>query len=116
MKLFSAMAVLLSCQLSSATAATAPTSATARTSEYRMSGTKALHPSKIRDDGFYTYIEWPSNAELPAVFSRASDGREVIAEGVMMDDVYVLDRVHAVLIFRIDRQTATASRRAKRHE
>lgn len=84
------------------------------TSEYRLSGARALYPSKIRDDGYYTYIEWPSNAELPAVFSRASDGSEVIAEGVMMDDEYVLDRVHTVLVFRIDRQTATASRRTKR--
>ena len=50
------------------------------------------------------------------MFGRGSDGSEVIAEGVMMDDAYVLDRVHAVLIFRIDRQVATASRRAKRRE
>jgi type IV secretion system protein VirB9 len=81
-----------------------------------LGGAKALRPSKIRDDGFYTYIEWPENAELPAVFSRGSDGSEVVAEGVMMGDDYVLDRVHSLLIFRIDRQAATASRRAKGHE
>jgi len=84
--------------------------------EYRLVGAKALYPSKIWDDGHYTYIEWPTNAELPAVFSRGSDGAEVIAEGVMMGDDYVLDRVHTLLIFRIDRQVATASRRVKRHE
>lgn len=97
--------------------ATSPLAASkpiAQTIEYRLSGAKALYPSKIRDDGFYTYIEWPSNAELPAVFSRASDGSEVVAEGVMMGDDYVLDRVHTLLVFRIDRQVATASRRTKR--
>ena len=116
MRLFFAVAVLLVCQMPSAIASAVPAQPTAPKSEYRLSGTKALYPSKIRDDGFYTYIEWPENAELPAVFSRGSDGSEVIAEGLMMGDDYVLDRVHTVLVFRIDRQTATASRRAKRHE
>ena len=116
MKLLFAVALLLVGEMQGAIAAAAPAQPTTQASEYRLSGTKALYPSKIRDDGFYTYIEWPSNAELPAVFGRGSDGSEVIAEGVMMDDAYVLDRVHAVLIFRIDRQVATASRRAKRRE
>lgn len=84
--------------------------------EYRIDGAKALRPSKIVDDGYYTYIEWPSEAELPAVFGRGSDGQEVVAEGKMMGDEYVLDRVHSFLIFRIDRQAATARRQAKRRE
>lgn len=96
------------------TTAPAPARPIPQESEYRLSGAKALFPSRIRDDGYYTYIEWPLNAELPAVFSRASDGSEVIAEGVMMGDDYVLDRVHALLVFRIDRQVATASRRMRR--
>lgn len=106
----------LSFSTMSAASAAAPVQSAAVASEYRLNGSKALYPSKIRDDGFYTYIEWPENAELPAVFSRGSDGREVIAEGAMMGDAYVLDRVHTVLIFRIDQQMATARRRAKRHE
>ena len=97
-------------------AAQAATHTAVQPVEYRLGGAKALYPSKIWDDGHYTYIEWPTNAELPAVFSRGSDGAEVIAEGVMMGDDYVLDRVHTLLIFRIDRQVASATRRAKRHE
>lgn len=85
-------------------------------SEYRIGGAKALRPSKIWDDGHYTYIEWPVAAELPAVFTRGSDGMEVVAEGIMMGEEYVLDRVHSFLIFRIDRQAATARRQAARHE
>ena len=81
-------------------------------SHYRVSGAMALRPSKIWDDGYYTYIEWPNEAELPAIFSRGSDGQEVLAEGSMMGDEYVLDRVHSFLIFRIDRSAATARRQA----
>lgn len=84
--------------------------------EYRIDGAKALRPSRILDDGYYTYIEWPDEAELPAVFSRGSDGQDVVAEGKMMGDEYVLDRVHSFLIFRIDRQSATARRQAKHRE
>ncbi len=83
-------------------------------SSYRMSGAAALRPARIWDDGFYTYIEWPESSELPAVFSKGSDGKEVIAEGAMIGDAYVLDRVHANLIFRIGTQVAGARRRAAR--
>lgn len=77
---------------------------------YRLSGAAALRPSRIWDDGYFTYIQWPESAELPAVFSRGSDGREVIAEGTMIGEAYVLDRVHDNLIFRIDSQVAGARR------
>jgi len=80
--------------------------------QYRVGGATALRPSKIWDDGYYTYVAWPKEAELPAVFSRGSDGQEVLAEGRMMGDEYVLDRVHSYLIFRIDRSVATARRQA----
>lgn len=87
----------------------APT-AQVSSASYRLSGAAALRPSRIWDDGYFTYIQWPETAELPAVFSRGSDGREVIAEGMMMGEAYVLDRVHDNLIFRIDSQVAAARR------
>lgn len=87
-----------------------PPTAQASKASYRLSGAAALRPSKIWDDGYFTYIEWPETAELPAVFSRGSDGREVIAEGMMLGEAYVLDRVHDTLIFRIDAQVAGARR------
>jgi type IV secretion system protein VirB9 len=79
---------------------------------WRLGGDRALRPEQIWDDGYYTYIIWPDRADLPAIFSRGRDGREVVAEGTMIEGRYVLDQVHALLVFRIDRASATARRRA----
>lgn len=81
---------------------------------YKLSGPTALRPSQIWEDGGRTYIVWPAESELPAVFSIGPDGREMLANGGMRDGRYVLDRVHALLVFRIDRSIATAKRTAAR--
>lgn len=80
---------------------------------YRVSGSPALRPAKIWDDGRQTYIVWSPEVELPAVFSIGSDGREVITDGQMRNGQYVLDRVHSTLVFRIDRASASAKRKSK---
>lgn len=81
---------------------------------YRIGGASALRPAQIWDDGSHTYIVWPADSELPAVFSIGSDGREVLADGQMREGRYVLDRVHSSLVFRIDQARATARRRPNR--
>lgn len=95
-------------------AAREPARATEQAARYKLSGATALRPSQIWEDGGRTYIVWPSEAELPAVFSVGPDGREVLTDGGMRDGRYVLDRVHALLVFRIDRSIATAKRTAAR--
>lgn len=114
MTLAIALAALLLAAQSGSRAAPPIVQATEAKASYRLSGVVALRPSRIRDDGYFTYIEWPAQAELPAVFTRGSDGAEVIAEGTMLGEIYVLDRVHTLLIFRIDRQMALARRQVRR--
>jgi type IV secretion system protein VirB9 len=77
---------------------------------YRLSGTKSMWPSRINDDGAKTYIEWPHDAALPAVFVIDENGRERLANGNMRGDLYVIDSVAEQLLFRIDRKTARAKR------
>ena len=77
---------------------------------YRLSGSKALKPSGIGDDGEKTYIEWPEDAPLPAIFILDSGERERLANGGMRGNVYVIDSVHDRLRFRIDREKAEARR------
>lgn len=77
---------------------------------YRLSGTRALRPSRISDDGRYTYIEWPRDRGIPAVYALDAQGREGLVNGMMRDDVFVIDSVSERLIFRIDRATARATR------
>lgn len=77
---------------------------------YKLGGTKALWPASIGDDGIRTYIDWPADTPLPAVFIIDDYGRERLANGNMRGALYVIDSVHEQLLFRIDRKTARAKR------
>jgi type IV secretion system protein VirB9 len=77
---------------------------------YRLSGARALRPSRISDDGVHTYIEWPRDRALPAVYSVDDRGEEAIVNGMMRDDLFVIDAVVRRLVFRIDRDVARAER------
>ena len=81
---------------------------------YRLSGARALRPSRISDDGRHTYIEWPADRELPAVYALDASGDEGLVNGMMRDDLFVIDSVVPRLVFRIDRQVARAVRVAPR--
>ncbi|NML04877.1 TrbG/VirB9 family P-type conjugative transfer protein [Sphingomonas sp. G-3-2-10] len=86
------------------------TAATATRGRYRLSGDAAIRPSGIDDDGAKTYIEWPADATLPAVYSVDVKGNESLVNGNMRDGIYVIDSVVPRLVFRLDRQIARASR------
>jgi type IV secretion system protein VirB9 len=86
----------------------APTSEDA--GRYRLSGARSLRPSKISDDGRHTYIEWPRDRTLPAVYAIDAQGRESLVNGAMRDDLFVIDSVVSKLVFRIDAEVAGAER------
>lgn len=100
--------------LAAAEVAADPPAAADAESWYRVSGTRALRPSAIGDDGRRTYIEWPADATLPAVYTIDSQGKEALVNGMMRDGVFVIDSVEPRLVFRIDRQTARAVRKVPR--
>jgi type IV secretion system protein VirB9 len=77
---------------------------------YRLSGVRALRPSAMDDDGRHTYIEWAPDHAMPAVFAIDEQGEEIAVDGYMRDGRYTIDAVKPKLIFRIDKQTATAER------
>lgn len=77
---------------------------------YKLGGARALRPSKIADDGRHTYIEWPADRALPAVYAVDAEGQESLVNGAMRDDLFVIDGVARRLVFRIDRDVATAER------
>src|SRR3546814_12981139 len=82
--------------------------------EYRLSGTRALRPAGMHDDGVKTYIDWSPETPLPAVFFIDDYGRERLAIGNMRGGLYVIDSVHEELLFRIDKQKARARTEARR--
>ena len=81
---------------------------------YRLSGAQALRPSRIADDGVHTYIEWPHEASLPAVYALNSQGQETLVNGGMRDGLFVIDGISQRLVFRIDSNVARADRVAPR--
>lgn len=97
--------------LHSGTRAETPTApARLQAGRYRLSGARALRPAAISDDGVRTYIEWGASQAVPAVFAIGDQGDELLMDGHVRDGLYVIDAVHRTLLFRLDRQTARASR------
>lgn len=83
---------------------------TPRLGSYRISGSRMVRPVAVSDDGVRTLIEWRPSQPIPAVFALDDQGAETLVEGRMRDGLYVIDAVNRALVFRLDRQTARATR------
>lgn len=81
---------------------------------YRLSGARSLRPSGISDDGVHTYIEWGPEQTLPAVYAVDNQGREALVNGMMRDELFVIDEIAPNLLFRLDNHEARAVRIAQR--
>jgi type IV secretion system protein VirB9 len=80
---------------------------------YRLRGDQSVRPASIRDNGAKTVIEYAPGQALPAVFAIGPTGDEEVVDGYMRDGLFVIDRVHEELVFRIDKAKATARRSAR---
>lgn len=83
-------------------------------SRYRISGDRTLRPDSVSNDGTHTYISWSRDKSIPAIFTVGPAGEEMLTNGGMRDDLYVVDGVPGELIFRVDGRTAQAVRLAPR--
>lgn len=81
---------------------------------YRLRGDRSVRPASIRDNGEKTVIRYAPGQALPAVFAIGPTGDEEVVDGYMRGDVFVIDRVHRELVFRIDKEKATAQRNDER--
>jgi type IV secretion system protein VirB9 len=81
---------------------------------YKLSGSRPILPSQIWDDGQKTYLNWPDGVEAPAVFAIDAAGQESLVNSHWRDGRFVIDAVYSRLLFRLDRLTATAERKASR--
>ena len=82
----------------------------AQTWLYRLRGDREVWPESLTDDGLKTRITYAPGQALPAVFAIGPSGEEEVVNGYMRDDIFVIDRVYGELVFRIDREKATARR------
>ena len=81
---------------------------------YRLTGSKALRPKAVADDGQRTYITFGADQSIPAVFALDGEGHEITVDGYMRGGVYTIDRVVGKLVFRVDARKAEAIRQAGR--
>lgn len=78
--------------------------------EYRLTGSKAIRPNDVYQEGMQTILEWPDDAALPAIFT-VENGDEAIVNGEMLDGRFVIAGTPAKLVFRLDQKTAYATRK-----
>ena len=57
-------------------------------------------PTLVFDDGRFTYLRFPNNREIPAVFHVLADGSETLVNTRMEGDLLVADRVSRQLMLR----------------
>lgn len=72
-------------------------------SEYSVaegSASADIVPTLVFDDGRFTYLRFPGNREVPAVFQVLGDGSEAVVNVRMEDDLLVVDRVARRLMLR----------------
>jgi type IV secretion system protein VirB9 len=81
---------------------------------YKVSGSAVIRPSLIWDDGQKTFLNWPENVEAPAIFAIDAGGNESLVNSYYRDGRFVIDAVYSRLLFRLDRLTARADRKAGR--
>jgi type IV secretion system protein VirB9 len=63
-------------------------------------GSDDIVPTLVFDDGRFTYLRFPGNREVPAVFHVLGDGSESLVNTRMEDDLLVVDRVSRRLVLR----------------
>ena len=63
-------------------------------------GSEDIVPTLVFDDGRFTYLRFPGNRELPAVFHVLGDGSETLVNTRMEGDLLVIDRVSRRLMLR----------------
>lgn len=63
-------------------------------------GSQDIVPTLVYDDGRFTYLRFPGNREVPAVFHVLGDGSETLVNVRMEDDLLVIDRISRKLMLR----------------
>ena len=78
---------------------------------YSVTGSAALRPILIFDDGQMTYFQWAQNAAVPAIFSVAADSSESLVNYVVHGPYIVVDQVAGRFRLRSGKDVATVDYR-----
>jgi type IV secretion system protein VirB9 len=67
---------------------------------YTVSGSKELAPMEMWDDGQFTYLRFSAQQGIPAIYTVAGDGSEIIASKHFEQDVTVVQKLSRKLVLR----------------
>jgi len=73
---------------------------------YDFSGASELYPSRVFDDGRFTYFEFAQGVDAPAIFVIGPDGKEELVNVQVRDHYTVVDRVADEFVLRYGRKRA----------
>ena len=71
-----------------------------RNTAYSYTGSRALLPSAVFDDGQFTYFRWPENTSTPALFLRAADGSESLVNYSVRDGYQIVQQTAPRFVLR----------------
>lgn len=87
-----------------------PTGEAVSAYRYRLGGSRAIRPRMITVEAGRVAIEWAPQVALPAIFRIDEDGAETLVNGAMIGGRFMVDGAPMKLVFRLDKQIATATR------
>jgi type IV secretion system protein VirB9 len=81
-------------------------------SSYSVTGSTAVRPIRIFDDGQVTYFEWAKDGGVPAIFAVAADGSESLVNYVVRGPYIVVDQIGWRFKLRDGKEVATVENHA----
>ncbi|BAW27561.1 TrbG/VirB9 family P-type conjugative transfer protein [Pseudomonas putida] len=67
---------------------------------WTVEGATTIEPIRVVDNGLATYVTFPPRAKIPQIYYENEEGKEVMANYNVNDDVVVIHDVKAKFIFR----------------
>lgn len=84
-----------------------PAAPTRSNTRYSYTGSAALLPSLVFDDGRFTYFQWPQTTPTPAVFAVAGEGGEALVNFGVRDGYLVVEQVAPKFVLRNGQEVTT---------
>jgi len=93
-----------------ATAAAAALADRPSQTKYSFSGARRLRPTRMRDDGRATWIDYGPKTIVGAVYVVNTEGHESLVNGGFRKGEYVVDQIADRFVFRLGKSEANATR------
>ncbi len=71
-----------------------------RNTAYSYTGSRAILPAVVFDDGRFTFFKWPENTATPALFAVAADGSESLVNYSVQGGYQVVEQVAPRFLLR----------------